>query len=244
MDDRKLNPAKLHLASSEDRAATIRKIAPLVAVREFFRSGDQSTAGRRSRKRAQLYVGAESIFAVSEGNPRWFIGIVGRMLDRWEDKEQKVPDHVQADEMTKAAARFAAMLKTLPTDLNTSLGALSVVKATARYLNRQVVMEEFRPEPPGTFVVDDKCSDELVRILGQALNAGAIIYIPEDEGQKILGSLRSRRFRVSYLLAPLFGIPIRLGPQVSLSTILGARIMRYRSGLLPFIASELGEQER
>lgn len=90
--------------------------------------------------------------------------------------------------------------------------------------------------------MDDECSDEIVGILGQALNAGAIVYIPDEDGQLSFTSLRHKRFRVSYLVAPLYGIPIRLEPGVNLSTILGKRASPNVPGLLPF-GRIAGEEE-
>jgi hypothetical protein len=245
LDRRGLHPDRLHQLGPNQRASDVRKIAPIVAVREFFRSADwRRDARTRSRKlRASLYAGAESIFAISEGNPRWFIAIVEDLLDEWGSKRDRIPEHVQADELQKAAERFAAMLKTIPTESQTTESVFKIVKSVARYFNRHVVKEDFRPEPPGTFRVDDQCSDEIVSILGQALNAGGIVYVPDEDGQLSFTSLRHKRFRVSYLIAPLYGIPIRLGPVVNLSTILGSkRAAPSLPGLLPFPRSS-GEEE-
>lgn len=240
LDRRGLHPDHLHQLAPNQRASDVRKIAPIVAVREFFRSADWRA---RSRKRASLYAGSESIFAISEGNPRWFIAIVEDLLDEWGNKRERIPESVQADELQKAAERFAAMLKTIPTESESTESVFRIVWTVARYIKKQVVSEGFRPEPPGTFRVDDQCSDEIVGILGQALNAGGIVYVPEDDGQLSFTSLRHKRFRVSYLIAPLCGIPIRLGPVVNLSTILGTkRSAPNLPGLLPFGGST-GEEK-
>lgn len=103
LDRRGLHPDRLHQFAPNQRASDVRKIAPIVAVREFFRSADwRRDARTRSRKlRASLYAGAESIFAISEGNPRWFIAIVEDLLDEWGSKRDRIPEHVQADELEK-----------------------------------------------------------------------------------------------------------------------------------------------
>jgi len=167
---------------------------------------------------------------------------VGDLLDTLIGRRDRIPDVVQAEEMQKAAERFAAMLKTIPTESKTTESVFRIVRSVARYFNRQVVRENFRPEPPGTFKVDDKCSEEIVGILGQALNAGAIVYVPDEDGQLSFASLRHKRFRISYLLAPLYAIPIRLGPSVNLSTILGNRASPNVPDLLPF-GNEHGEEQ-
>jgi hypothetical protein len=71
--------------------------------------------------------------------------------------------------------------------------------------------------------VDARTPDSVLGALTQALNAGAVVYVPDDDGQLILTSLRGKRFRLSYLLAPIYGFPIRLGKDVALS-----RIVRWR----------------
>lgn len=143
-----MHPDRLHQLTPNQRASDLRKIAPIVAVREFFRSADWREARARSRKRASLYAGAESIFAISEGNPRWFIAIVEDLLDEWGSQRDRIPEHVQADELRKAAERFAAMLKTIPTESETTESVFGIVRTVARFFNRQVVREDFRPEPP------------------------------------------------------------------------------------------------
>ena len=80
--------------------------------------------------------------------------------------------------------------------------------------------ESFALSLQAVFIVDSNAPKGILAALGQALNAGAIVYVPDDEGQLILSSLRGKRFRLTYLLAPLYEFPIRLGGSVSLSTIM------------------------
>jgi hypothetical protein len=219
-----IDPYRLQLLSGLERSATLRKIAPVIVVREFFRrEGEGGKSVKRSRKSAALYTGADSLFAVSEGNPRWFISMIGRLLDHWDPERCAVTEAVQAGEMVHAAQRFAAMIGTIPTKNFSSVGSrglLGLVEAIGEYFHARVTADEFTPEPPNTFVVDDKVSDGVARGLGQALNAGAIVYVPDDWSRLILDDLRAKRFRVSYLLAPIFGLPIRLGKEIVLSSIM------------------------
>ena len=225
LDSHNIDLNELHNLSESERAADVRKIAPVVAVRDFYRASDaaEKAVGRsRSRKSAILYSGAESLFAITEGNPRWFIGMMKHLL---EDSagEPTISPLRQADEMLNAAQRFSATLRTIPIDVTANtpmVGVLQLVRRIGRFFHTQTVKEDFRPEPPGSFTVDAHTPDYLLAILGQALNAGAIVYVPDDEGQLILTSLRGKRFRLSYLLGPLYGFPIRLGKDVALSTIL------------------------
>lgn len=219
-----LDPAHLDTLSGNERAASVRKIAPLVAVREFYRGADiDGRTVMRSRKRPTLFAGADSLFAISEGNPRWFIAIIGRLLDNLSGNQSRITESMQATEMKHAADRFAAMLSILPVTAGSSSKAarlFDIISQIARYFHRRAVVDEFSPEPPLTFVVDHAIPEDVLSILGVALNAGAIVYVPDDSSRLILDDCRGSRFRISYLLTPLFGLPIRLGPAISLSTIL------------------------
>jgi hypothetical protein len=221
---RGINPEALHLLTPEQRAADIRKVAPILPIREFYRAPDNPSGSRsrvlRSRKRAALYTGADAIFAVSEGNPRLFIAIVGRMLDRWPDPHGRLPSRIQADEIERGAERFSAMLRTIPASRDSSDSLLETLDTIGKFFHSQIVSQDFVAEPPGTFVVDLGVPDALVASLGQALNAGAIVFVPEDRSQVLLRELRGQRFRLSYLLAPNYGTALRLGRKINLSTIM------------------------
>lgn len=225
---RKVDLGRLHLMNHEVRAAEIRKIAPIVALRDFYRREDafdeEPPNSGRSRKSVRLYVGADSIFALSEGNPRIFIGLVGELLDiAVRKKVLPVSPRIQADQLLETAEKFSAMLRTIPVEPSRSkpsIGVLPLLRTIGRYFHEDAIKGDFKAEPCGSFSVDARTTDDLLNVLGQALNAGAIIYVPDDEGQIIVTSLRGKRFRLSYLLAPLYGFPIRLGRKSALSSIL------------------------
>jgi hypothetical protein len=228
LDSRNISPDRLDQTTSNERASEIRKIAPIVAIRDFFLRIDEDSQKTelRSRKRpASVYAGAESVFAITEGNPRWFLGLMRSLMgEHWE--KQRVHPAKQGDEMLKASQRFAATLRTIPIE-NTqgigSVGVLNIVRRVGVYFNDQAVRQPFRPEPPGSFIVDSNASESLLAALGQALNAGAIVYVPDNDAQLLLSSLRGKRFRLTYMLAPLYEFPIRLGASVSLSTIIQSK---------------------
>jgi hypothetical protein len=233
---RDVNLNDLESLSGAERATELRKIAPLVAARDFFLQDPEDARQRmRSRKSRSLYAGAESLFAISEGNPRWFIGLIKGLLDdgniRWTDEvTPRISTGRQAAEVSKVAQRFAATLRTIPVPPSTEggrpLDVLGLVRKVGRYFNVQAIKGDFRPEPAGSFVVDSKTPENVLAVLAQSLNAGAIVYVPDDDGQLILTSLRGKRFRLSYLLAPLYDFPIRLGKPVALSSILNTEVFQ------------------
>jgi hypothetical protein len=222
-----IDPHRMHELKGDERAAEVRKVTSLVAVRDAFRGPDgqgQNPVRARSRKNPDLYRGAASLFAIVEGNPRWFIGIVGTLLREQYYPGLPISAGAQVSEVVKAANRFRALLRTIPsravsTDAQPR-GLLSVLDPIGRFFFKAVVVDDFNPDPPGSFTVDAESGPLLTESLGRALNAGAIVYVPDQDSQTVLGALRGKRFRLSYLLAVHYRIPIRLGREVSLSRIL------------------------
>jgi hypothetical protein len=109
--------------------------------------------------------------------------------------------------------------------------AAQVLKAEGQAMNtRGMIAAVFEkklwhtdaPTPAATLYSD--ASDELIVSLGLALNAGAIVYVPDDLGELLLTTLKGRRFRLTYLLSPYFKIPNRLGRSLSLGTILKTKL--------------------
>ncbi|MCL4553362.1 MAG: hypothetical protein M1305_07425 [Candidatus Marsarchaeota archaeon] len=232
LEHRCIDPKALHLLDDNVRASDIRKITSLVAVRDAFRRYDRQNddADRknrrqqiRSRKNPQVYAGASSLFAMVEGNPRWFIGIVDRLLSDFSKLDGKLSAATQVEEVLKTVHLFRALLAAIPcpevAEGQNHRGALSILDLIGEHFFKSVVVDDFNPDPPGSFTIDSDANEELVYALGQALNAGAIVYVPEKKSILVLRSLREKRFRLSYLLAPYYRIPVRLGRPISLSSV-------------------------
>lgn len=213
--------------TEQARASGIRKISQVVAMRDFYRRPDilnEIDSGQRSRKTFDLFVGAESLFSVSEGHPRWLKILFARILDGEKPRDlMKISISKQNAALTASAHRFSALLKTYPVKDISGAGGGSILKLVQRigeYFHDEVVGADFKPEPVSSFIVDSSISDEYLESLQTALNLGAIVYVPDGESEITLSSLRGKRFRLSYWLAPVYGIPLVLGKAVALSKIL------------------------
>lgn len=250
-EERKLSLGALSQMTGHERAVTVRKIYPTLLLRRFFRTFDDNDhlkrQEQRSRKNPSIYGGATGILAMAEGNPRWLIGITRGILRRLKRREpnqppKKVPLQAQTDEALKAAHRFRALLKLIPVAENGSDGeprsVLNILDKVGRYFHNSVVLAPFKPQPYGSFIVDSTTSESVLRALGLALNAGAIVFVPDVRGEVMVGSLKGKRFRLCYLLSPVFEIPIRLGDSVALSRILD---QSFRSETPSSLTSAQGE---
>jgi hypothetical protein len=145
------------------------------------------------------------------------------MIRGYKQYQRRIPRSIQARTITTATNRFRALLRTIPyhpVNSSASRGLLSLLDNIGEFLHDNLVQGPFNPDPPLSFVVDSNTSTEMLEALGRALNAGAIILAPDPAGETLLSSLRGKRFRLSYMLAPGYGIPLNLGRPMALSQIL------------------------
>jgi hypothetical protein len=219
----------ISLPSESEQAASLRKIVSIVTIRDaYLRSGrDANTNGGaelRSRKAGHIYCGIPAMLAVSEGNPRWLIALVDRLLDSRDAGSNRVSRSAQDREINSLISRFSAFLRTIPNESNDKdkkrTNVYGLIDAIGKALTKEVLEKPFNPDPIGTFIVDSHAPDGELRALEQAVYAGAIIFVPESENEIATGSLRGKRFRLSYLLAPKYKLPLVLLRPKSLGALL------------------------
>jgi hypothetical protein len=221
--DRNIDPTNLETSSDTPTGSTVRKIAPLVAFRDAYkREGSGASKGRK--KLTFAYSGSSAIFAICEGNPRWLIGITNMMLAARQSNSNKILPSIQVDKVLRATEAFAAMLSTVathqPIGLKTDQPIDRILRQIGDYFFRRVVKDKYTEEPPLSFEVDSKVSEQMENSLRIAFNHGAIVNIPDNDGQdNNFETLRGKRFRLAYLLAPRFKLPLRATKQVALSKI-------------------------
>src|SRR5207248_2109220 len=118
---------------------------------------------------------ATGLLAVSEGNPRWLIGMARPLLSQFR-QSGRVPIQAQTEQMLRTANRFRAVLKLIPVQRSAAYpneSVLGIIDQIAAFFH-QSVMGPFRPQPYGCFVVDKETDPGIVAALGLALNAGGI----------------------------------------------------------------------
>ena len=231
IQDLKIDLNKLHIIKESERASDIRKIISIVVVRDEFRKADNlneisniKNGKLRSRKEVHVYGGVKSLFAISEGNPRLFIGMVDRLLDQRRPVDNKVLPCIQTAEIKNAERRFRAFLKTIPCSslkgTQPTRGVLALIEIIGEAFRKNVITDEFTPEPKGSFIVDSGTPQDLLKSLGEALNAGALVYVPDQDSDIVINSVEGKRFRLSFLLAPNYCLPLTLMRPVNLSSLL------------------------
>ena len=74
-------------------------------------------------------------------------------------------------------------------------------------------------DPVGSFTIDDKVNHQVIDLLELAVHLGAIIYLNPTEAITSSG-LIGKKFRLTYLLHPIFRLPKREYTSIKLSNIL------------------------
>lgn len=229
LNRKSIEPNRLHEIPSDRRAAEVRKITPLVLLRDSHLSTSGSVNRLRSRKTPDLFFGAQTLFAMTEGNPRWLVGLIGRLLADLDSPEGTVGKQKQSRYVEQATNRFRSLLRTIPcadsSGAKRRQSVLQLLDGVGDYIHKRCVVDPFNPDPAGSFTVDSNSDPSVLEALGQALNAGAIVYVPDQPGDTLLRSMRGKRFRLCYLLAPHYKIPIRLGRAISLGRILNGSML-------------------
>jgi hypothetical protein len=234
LSKKKIDLRRIGSMSETERAENIRKIRSIVITREYFLRSDRVIPTRitsRSRKIRTLYTGYPTILALCEGNPRLLIGITTPLVrslirQRARGSMTTIDKTLQAVQIKQAANSFRSLLKTIPYrdgDDFSQRGLLRLLDDIGGYFHRKSVREAFSPQPPLTFTVDSVVDDTTLLAVGQALNSGAIVYVPDLGADPMLTSLRGKRFRLCYLLGAYYKLPIMLNTAVALSSILGLR---------------------
>jgi hypothetical protein len=221
-----VNIDKIAEMDEEERAAKVRKIYPLVIVRNFFRASAGSRQSlkqvRKGRKTIEIYSGASSILAMSEANPRWIIGLTRLLLSG--GQLTQVNRSEQARQIESTIHKFRARLKALSLSATNPRArtrtVLDLIDKIGDYFRQSAIIDDFHPQPTLTFTVDSHAPPELVIAVGRAINAGALVFVPDKNSVGILNDVKGKRFRLSYLLAPHYQLPLRLGGSVSLMHIL------------------------
>ena len=225
----------VNLASPEsiDRKkmdSVLRKVAPIAVYREYFLKEANPQHSHRSRKKVSLYSGARNIFRVTEGNPRWYLGLIDQILDNWQNQRGSITRPQQATIVEAFANRFLSTVAAYPNpalsaDASSQFKGLTVTKLIEKlgdFAFEEIAGPKFNDDPNLAFKVD--VDDPLINsLLSVAVNAGALVLEDAEDSGHFMHSLKGRVLRLSFHLAPRFRIPLRSGRAVSLSVALKMR---------------------
>jgi energy-coupling factor transporter ATP-binding protein EcfA2 len=223
---RNIDLERLSDADPRIKDSVLRKAAPIAAVRNFYLHEDSvGNVAHKQRKTSALYAGAESIFAISEGNPRWLIGLLTPMISYMVTYNvRKVPASVQSEEIESAAERLLALLRTIPLppgpQNGRAQGLNGIVQKIGVQLHGDLMNRNFSLDPRLSFIVDRDVDNATVELLSSGLNRGAVILVAGTPARSVVGDMCGVALRLSYLLAAKYGLPLRKGKSTNLSLLL------------------------
>ncbi|MGA7745345.1 MAG: hypothetical protein WBP56_04455 [Polyangia bacterium] len=240
--EKNIDPTNPVCADVALRDSVLRKARPIALLREAFLKGDSPIgAVGRSRKLATVYYGREAIWRIADGNPRRLIGILDDLLARAkQDTDGKwlaIPENEQADTLRKASAQFVAYVKTLPEGsmavASRHLDLFTILQTVAAYFRRRLLGTEFPLDPIGSFKVDSSADDQLLEVLRVGVYHGALVHV-DPLPDSLETNIRGKRFRLSFMLSPVYRLPLTVYDPISLDSILKAseRIRVRRARLL------------
>lgn len=219
-----IDPEKLDTSPKSLTGNTVRKIAPLVAFRDAFRRQGLAAPKRGRKKLNFAYAGWQAISAICEGNPRWLIGVLNMMLSAESSSSGIVKRSTQVGKIHEATEAFVSMLSLAPLEargLFTRKPIEELLRQVGDYFFEKLIENDFIEEPPLSFFIDEKVSNDVQTAVRIAINHGALIHIPDPkDASQGFDELLGKRFRLAYLLAPRFKLPLRSTKSIALSTIL------------------------
>ncbi|WP_417827588.1 hypothetical protein [Thalassospira sp.] len=213
-------------------ASVIRKPRNIVIVREFFSSGSTGTfkpetLRLRSRKSYALYTGIPSLLSLCEGNPRAIINLISPLISllKLEKSTGKSRDADQAKEIEKSIRVMRSHLRTHDSETKHGMAKslLPLLDRIGEGLHSGVFAKKFSDQPPLSFTVDRGLPPETLAAIGVALNQGALVYVPDNASEDILTSVIGKRFRLNYLLAAYYKLPISLDRPVLFSRLISGK---------------------
>lgn len=219
-----IDPQDMGSVDGSERPKIIRKIVSIVTLRDALLR-DDGHGKLKTKKRPEVYTGSETLFAIVEGNPRWFKGLLGELIKK-HGSSRRISPKEQLQQIGIVAKRFRALLRTIPcpTDgrQSTRRGILGTLDQIGTAFHQSQVKGPFNADPIGSFTIPNDIDEELLESLGRAVNAGGLIHMPGSDPDDLLSTLRDKRFRLSYLLAADYKILLRAHRENPLPRILNA----------------------
>jgi energy-coupling factor transporter ATP-binding protein EcfA2 len=234
LTNRKLDPENPFSRNQDEDKSVFLKYKVNVLYRVLF--------GFRSRKSPAVHYGIPYIYDICDGNPRSIIGLVDEVLLKAEyeftSKNVLVPFNKQSEIIFNVSKRYFNLIRNHPDSTLTIRKkefnlATDILKIFGNYIYNHIVKEDFAKSIPTTFTVDNEIDQKIIRLLEQALFMGAIIYLDPVESLSNTG-LIGKRFRLSYLLTPLFRIPNRVNSSINLKNVISDKQFENEQGTLDF----------
>lgn len=217
-----INPNNPIPVNEDQKSSIYRKIKPIVYFRNYFLRENKINRKpilKQNKKYTELYSGIEVLINITDGNPRWLIGLINSILNN--NKGNKVENNIQYDEIIKVSNRFINFIKNTPITLNDpkSLTTEKFIDKIGNYFQNELLGHRFLPEPISSFTFDLDNSTDYENIVEKGLLQGAFILVG-NEKEIYDFEINNKRFKLSNLFYPMYKLPLRMNKTIKLSSIL------------------------
>jgi len=225
-----VNPDDPFTDSVELRDTFFRKVSTTVLLRTTFRRGPRG----RSRKAPPLYSGTQTIYAMSDGNPRWLSWLLSELYDVWLQRAggrlsevSTLPPEAQARVLVGASRRFRGRLTAVASRESgrrdtADVGLVALLDLIGGWLSDPLLRGRFMVDPYGSIEVDDDVPAGVRKVLLKAVERGALIYVGTGE-EDVPDHIEGSRMRLSFMLSPFYKLPLRNHRATPLSRVLRAQ---------------------
>ncbi|MNJ95260.1 hypothetical protein D3C87_129680 [compost metagenome] len=195
--------------SKENNDTVYRKIKPIVYYRNYFIMENDSRAVRfRTRKKASdLYYGIEVLTKICDGNPRWLISLLNDLFI-YISKNGDLNKVKQTDEILRYSKRFLNVISNIPLDSNSSYTFKNFINKIGGYFKEEILGPIFKMDPLTTFIVDEDTEQDILILLEKGVAQGAFIIVNSND-EDLDFDLKGKRLKLSYLLYPIYYLPLR-----------------------------------
>lgn len=217
--------------SEKEKDNYLRKLAVIFVYRKEMLNNSNSSKRRPRKTFAQIYTGEETLISLSEANPRWFILFAQELLANIIDSSTyietrkgtiRMKQEVQARIIDVICRRIAYRFQYNPryrTLTTSSHRTLDLVEHISKRINEMLLSDYITTDIVNRFYLTKKSSSfsDLVNI---GLHSGSMVLTPSRKSKHPKGDMLHTVFgkdlRIAYILAPIYGLPIRLGKSRSL----------------------------
>lgn len=230
IDEKKIDLKNLSIKDSAARGTLIRKITPLVILRNREIVKFAHSAGRSQRKGGQRslqsYIGWPNLIDLTEGNPRWILTLAEALKARASEQGLTIVARgVQTNSVDEYVRQFVSKLTVYPTK---GMGPdrhwtpFKFIAVLGKHLGETLYDRAFVTDPSLSFTIDEHALQQYGEYIRVCIDLGALVIMrggsaaplsSSTAGQSLIGN----RVRISYRLAPEFRLPLRATKEQTMS---------------------------
>ncbi len=201
----------------KNKRPTIRKIEYVALLRNHVFKSDMSK--RTLRRPHNYYGGFDNLAKSLEYNPRMLTSTMNELLSGLGKSKKQIEIFAQIEAIQNSKITLTSLLNTLRSKYLSCKTVKGFIDIIGKHFREGIVGSEFNGEPVGSFSIGDEVALELDETIGRALNAGALIKISQKGVESNICSIRNSRFRLSFLFAHDFSLPLQVMKEISLHEI-------------------------